>query len=138
MRSALPTPPAAACADCCADTAGQEEYRGLWASSNLEADAYLLVYDITTADSLQALDYFNDLIEMESEMRMARPGAVPHIKIVAGNKCDLANARAVSSAQGLAWARDHDCGFMETSARNVRSEERRVGKECRSRWSPYH
>src|SRR3989441_4528314 len=23
-------------------------------------------------------------------------------------------------------------------ARNVRSEERRVGKECRSRWSPYH
>ena len=23
-------------------------------------------------------------------------------------------------------------------ARRVRSEERRVGKECRSRWSPYH
>ena len=22
--------------------------------------------------------------------------------------------------------------------RGVRSEERRVGKECRSRWSPYH
>ena len=22
--------------------------------------------------------------------------------------------------------------------RQVRSEERRVGKECRSRWSPYH
>ena len=22
--------------------------------------------------------------------------------------------------------------------RKVRSEERRVGKECRSRWSPYH
>ena len=25
-----------------------------------------------------------------------------------------------------------------TSARILRSEERRVGKECRSRWSPYH
>src|SRR6266480_93152 len=25
-----------------------------------------------------------------------------------------------------------------TSAAHVRSEERRVGKECRSRWSPYH
>ena len=25
-----------------------------------------------------------------------------------------------------------------TSRRRVRSEERRVGKECRSRWSPYH
>ena len=24
------------------------------------------------------------------------------------------------------------------SSLNVRSEERRVGKECRSRWSPYH
>src|SRR2546422_8725267 len=24
------------------------------------------------------------------------------------------------------------------SARSRRSEERRVGKECRSRWSPYH
>src|SRR3989442_9264932 len=24
------------------------------------------------------------------------------------------------------------------AARGVRSEERRVGKECRSRWSPYH
>ena len=26
--------------------------------------------------------------------------------------------------------------FLEAS--NGRSEERRVGKECRSRWSPYH
>ena len=25
-----------------------------------------------------------------------------------------------------------------TSVGNIRSEERRVGKECRSRWSPYH
>ena len=24
------------------------------------------------------------------------------------------------------------------SGKSVRSEERRVGKECRSRWSPYH
>ena len=24
------------------------------------------------------------------------------------------------------------------NARPLRSEERRVGKECRSRWSPYH
>ena len=26
----------------------------------------------------------------------------------------------------------------EKSKTKVRSEERRVGKECRSRWSPYH
>ena len=30
-------------------------------------------------------------------------------------------------------ARLHDVRF-----RQLRSEERRVGKECRSRWSPYH
>ena len=27
---------------------------------------------------------------------------------------------------------------VSTFFSNLRSEERRVGKECRSRWSPYH
>ena len=27
---------------------------------------------------------------------------------------------------------------IHTEAADLRSEERRVGKECRSRWSPYH
>ena len=27
---------------------------------------------------------------------------------------------------------------QEFSQQQIRSEERRVGKECRSRWSPYH
>ena len=34
-----------------------------------------------------------------------------------------------------------DCGFsppMSSLSDRNRSEERRVGKECRSRWSPYH
>ena len=29
-------------------------------------------------------------------------------------------------------------GLLEKAATQLRSEERRVGKECRSRWSPYH
>src|SRR3712207_9581560 len=29
-------------------------------------------------------------------------------------------------------------GDMPNWLKTVRSEERRVGKECRSRWSPYH
>ena len=29
-------------------------------------------------------------------------------------------------------------GLTPTLANLIRSEERRVGKECRSRWSPYH
>ena len=29
-------------------------------------------------------------------------------------------------------------GLLATGFNTTRSEERRVGKECRSRWSPYH
>lgn len=125
------------------DTAGQEEYRGMWASSNLGADAFLLVYDITSKDSLDALQYFNELIDMEAETRLdnaerarkaglsptlaggsgfgysSGPGAkvVAPVKIIAGNKCDLQESRQVPAAQGLDWARRRGCGFMETSAR---------------------
>src|ERR1017187_10521601 len=28
--------------------------------------------------------------------------------------------------------------LLDKGSGNLRSEERRVGKECRSRWSPYH
>ena len=28
--------------------------------------------------------------------------------------------------------------FVRDALYEIRSEERRVGKECRSRWSPYH
>ena len=28
--------------------------------------------------------------------------------------------------------------IIEAAKKKLRSEERRVGKECRSRWSPYH
>ncbi len=36
-----------------------------------------------------------------------------------------------SSAQDLE-------AILENEEIHIRSEERRVGKECRSRWSPYH
>src|SRR2546430_11205813 len=41
------------------------------------------------------------------------------------------------------WVRVHDVGYqgmiaVMTDGMRRRSEERRVGKECRSRWSPYH
>ena len=31
-----------------------------------------------------------------------------------------------------------DLIFKKNEGQKMRSEERRVGKECRSRWSPYH
>ena len=36
----------------------------------------------------------------------------------------------LEKAEELYWTKPQRCG--------MRSEERRVGKECRSRWSPYH
>src|SRR5256885_12167201 len=35
-------------------------------------------------------------------------------------------------------AEDENVGHVVYMDEIVRSEERRVGKECRSRWSPYH
>ncbi|GAD92155.1 RAS small monomeric GTPase, putative [Paecilomyces variotii No. 5] len=117
------------------DTAGQEEYRGLWAATNLKSDAFLLVYDITNGQSLEALGYFMDMIDIEAEQRLEDNerlirelgpndgdivvGMPPPVKIIAGNKCDLKDSRVVSARDGLEYARKHGCGFMETSAREM-------------------
>lgn len=108
----------------------------------MRSDAFLFVYDITRRESLEALDWFDDLVSMEGEARSeewmraqvesARSrgrkagsaaglglGYAPPIKIVAGNKCDLQQSREVTASQGLEWARARNCGFMETSARSI-------------------
>ena len=46
-----------------------------------------------------------------------------------------AGTALTSLLEGAAAFNDLD---RPTVSRNPRSEERRVGKECRSRWSPYH
>ena len=51
-------------------------------------------------------------------------------RAIIGDEFTRENVRLL--AQGLA-DRMHAEGVVER-----RSEERRVGKECRSRWSPYH
>ena len=45
-------------------------------------------------------------------------------------KLDIASPAAV----GLRFGAQNEINLPDTT----RSEERRVGKECRSRWSPYH
>ena len=44
---------------------------------------------------------------------------------------------AVAAAQEIVYGAKLRYTYR-TLAERVRSEERRVGKECRSRWSPYH
>ena len=66
-----------------------------------------------------------------------------------GNQIFLSVLRDDEEAVGLyaKWMSDETtCVFIEhahsvvdiTRMPGWRSEERRVGKECRSRWSPYH
>lgn len=130
------------------DTAGQEEYRGLWTASTVKSDAFLLVYDITNPSSLQTLDYFMDMINLEAEQRVEdndrlrkelknkgvvteeQVGLPPPVKIVAGNKCDLKDGRAVTAREGLEYARKHGCGFMETSAREMVNIEETFACMC--------
>ena len=45
--------------------------------------------------------------------------------------CPIVELRGYAAACGL---KGHLYAYLDFN----RSEERRVGKECRSRWSPYH
>ena len=62
---------------------------------------------------------------------MDLPGETRHLDLL------LAQARLLDKNwQGIALGRERAADSIDMAA--LRSEERRVGKECRSRWSPYH
>ena len=46
--------------------------------------------------------------------------------------------KGVATYVGILFALDIYLGLIFIISWLIRSEERRVGKECRSRWSPYH
>ena len=50
--------------------------------------------------------------------------------------CAVIGKSASPHIEAATFGRITDYGVKD--ANNMRSEERRVGKECRSRWSPYH
>ena len=88
------------------------------------------MYDITQSSSLCQLDYFNQLIDVESDTRVEN-GRTPPVCLVAGNKCDLAGMRQVNAKQGLEFARNRGYGFMETSAREMVNIEETFARKCR-------
>ena len=60
-------------------------------------------------------------------------------------QCKVCNSKYKDEINKRLAAREFTGETLETIARDYRkisyssrSEERRVGKECRSRWSPYH
>lgn len=74
----------------------------------------ILVYDVTNPESLENLNQW--LHEVESYS----PGGGKNVmKMLVGNKCDLVDKRAVSTAQGEAWARAKGMFFLESSAKSA-------------------
>ena len=66
------------------------------------------------------------------------------LTLLDGREVTLVRDRQEKSQDGLVWIRSEE-HTSELQSRSelvcrllLRSEERRVGKECRSRWSPYH
>ena len=53
-------------------------------------------------------------------------------------RCDGGILRLCQTQRREHRHRSANAGYENHVARRSRSEERRVGKECRSRWSPYH
>ena len=63
------------------------------------------------------------------------PRAIVHfLEFLKDSERDL----SIDEQYETAKERAHKLGFKVYRGKDFRSEERRVGKECRSRWSPYH
>ena len=70
----------------------------------------------------------NEIIVID-ELKFDEPKTKEMIKM-------LENVNAADKA--LIVTAEKDENIVKLAANDDRSEERRVGKECRSRWSPYH
>ena len=79
------------------------------------------------------------------ERYRVQPGAVTAIELEPGDELTVIDAEGRQRGELTVFAGGReDYGALGTAADTAatvlraRSEERRVGKECRSRWSPYH
>src|SRR3712207_8311736 len=61
-------------------------------------------------------------------------------RVVGAQLLERDNRRVVLTAAGQVFLVEARrlLGLADSAPELARSEERRVGKECRSRWSPYH
>ena len=58
----------------------------------------------------------------------------PDVMMIAEESSSATQITDTKDTDGLGFDYKWNMGWMN----DIRSEERRVGKECRSRWSPYH
>ena len=93
------------------DTAGQERYHSLAPMYYRGAQAAIVVYDITNADTFaRAKSWVREL------QKQARADIVIAL---AGNKSDLGSRRTVEYEEANAYAEENGLLFLETSAKNA-------------------
>lgn len=92
------------------DTAGQERYRAITSAYYRGAIGALLLYDISASLT------FNSLSRWLKELRENADSNM--VVMLVGNKCDLTETRAVTTDEGVEFAKSEDLMFIETSARD--------------------
>lgn len=93
------------------DTAGQERYHSLAPMYYRGAQAAIIVYDITSADSFDRAKTWVKELQKQGN---------PNIVIaLAGNKVDLSQYRKVSTEEAQSYSDDNNLLFMETSAKTA-------------------
>ncbi|XP_061726573.1 ras-related protein Rab-31 isoform X2 [Cydia pomonella] len=90
------------------DTAGQERFRSMAPMYYRNANAALLVYDITSVGSFTAIKTW--VKELQSNV------PEPMALALVGNKCDLQEARAVPHSEAKQYAAAIGAQYCETSA----------------------
>ena len=76
-----------------------------------------------------------ELYEMKPEKMSPAHHSPDFAELVCSNSL---RGDRLENAVGLLKEELRRCGSLIMECAEARSEERRVGKECRSRWSPYH
>ena len=90
------------------DLAGQPQFERIRSSYLINAEAGMLVYDITRRDTYDNIKKWYDEVTK---------GAKPNIiLILCGNKTDLRDTRVVSTEEGEKLAKDLGISYIETSA----------------------
>ena len=93
------------------DTAGQERYRSLTKMFYKDANAAILVYDITRKDSFEELKNY-----WAEQVKESSPQGI--ILIIAANKADLLENEAVDESIAREFAQQLGAIFVSTSAKN--------------------
>src|SRR3712207_4515606 len=80
----------------------------------------------------------SDLTDGYPEFTMAVLKKLGWDKDLTAEEMAVINRIGGDNVDQVSWMTDLSMGIIRVALKPGRSEERRVGKECRSRWSPYH